>query len=216
MSTVAVIDYGGSNLRSVVNALEFVARERHRIFVSDESRGIREAERGVFPGQGALGDCMERLAACNLTEVVCDCARTRPFLGICLGLQSLMPFSEEDGGTEGLGLFAGRVVRFPARPAAAPDGSPRKVPHMGWNQVEWAREHPVTASIATGTRFYFVHSYYVVPKDGTLTLGSTEYIRPFTAALASGFVFATQFHPEKSAAAGLMLLENFLAWNGGV
>ena len=214
VSTVAVIDYGGSNLRSVAKALETVAGEAHCVTVSDDAAAIRTADRVVFPGQGALGDCMARLASCGLVDVISECARTRPFFGICLGLQSLMQFSEEDGGTEGLGLYEGQVVRFPDRPPPAPDGTPRKVPHMGWNQVHWTRAHPVTAGIADATRFYFVHSYFVAPADRHLTQGSTDYIGEFTAALSEGSVFATQFHPEKSAAPGLKLLENFLAWDG--
>ena len=213
MSTVAVIDYGGSNLRSVVKALETVAGSRHQIIVADDARTVANADRVVFPGQGAIGDCMARLNDQGLVEVIRECARTRPFFGICLGLQSLVSHSAEDGGTTCLDIFPGEVVRFPHHPPPAPDGSPRKIPHMGWNQVAWTHPHPVTHGIATDTRFYFVHSYYVVPNDPALTLGYTDYIAPFTAALASGYVIATQFHPEKSAQAGLALLENFLAWN---
>ena len=214
MSTVAVIDYGGSNLRSVVKALETVARDRHRILVSDDAQVIANADRVVFPGQGAIGDCMSRLYQRGLVDVIRTCAATRPFFGICLGLQSLVRASAEDGGTACLDLYPGEVVRFPLNPAPAPDGSPRKVPHMGWNQVEWTRDHPLTHGIAPDTRLYFVHSYYVVPEDAALTLGYADYIVRFTAALAHGSVFATQFHPEKSAAAGLQLLENFLGWDG--
>ena len=212
MSTVAVIDYGGSNLRSVVKALETVAAGRHQVLVSDDPARIAEADRVVFPGQGAIGDCMSRLVGHHLVDVIRECARTRPFLGICLGLQSLVRHSAEDGGTACLDLFPGEVRRFPDNPPPAPDGSPRKVPHMGWNQVAWTREHPVTHGIPSDTRFYFVHSYYVVPDDPSVTLGTCDYITRFTAALASGYVVATQFHPEKSAQAGLQLLENFLAW----
>lgn len=214
MSVVAVIDYGGSNLRSVVKALETVARGAHEIRVSDDPAAIAAADRVVFPGQGAVGNCMAQLAANGLTDVIRASACKKPFFGICLGLQSLMTVSEEDGGTECLGLFAGRVVKFPGHPPPAPDGSPRKIPHMGWNEVRWQRPHPLTAGVPDGTRFYFVHSYFVVPDDPAVTLGRTDYIAPFTAALARGSVFATQFHPEKSAAAGLKLLENFLDWNG--
>ena len=213
MSTVAVIDYGGSNLRSVVKALETVAGADHQIVVADDARVIASADRVVFPGQGAIGDCMARLHEHDLVDVIRECTRTRPFLGICLGLQSLVSHSAEDGGTACLDIFPGQVLRFPPKPSPAPDGSPRKIPHMGWNQVTWTRDHPVTHGIANATRFYFVHSYYVVPHDATLTLGYTDYITPFTAALASGYVIATQFHPEKSAQAGLKLLANFLAWN---
>jgi len=215
-STVAVIDYGSSNLRSVVNGLEAVADSEHRVIVSDDNNVILGADRIVFPGQGALGDCMTRLGASGLIDTIRECARTRPFFGICLGLQSLMQYSEENDGTQGLGLYGGRVLRFPQEPVQAGDGLLRKVPHMGWNEVQWRRPHPILEGIDNRTRFYFVHSYFVVPDDPNLTLGSTNYIEEFTAALSEGSVFATQFHPEKSAAAGLKLLENFLAWNGDV
>jgi len=214
MSTVAVVDYGGSNLRSVVNALETVARGRHRVVVSDDAAVIAAADRVVFPGQGAIGDCMHRLGERGLVGCLRECAATRPFFGICLGLQSLVTASDEDGGTACLDLYPGRVLRFPADPPPAADGSPRKIPHMGWNQVAWSRPHPVLHGIAPDTRFYFVHSYYVVPDESALTLGWCDYITRFTAALAHGCVVATQFHPEKSARAGLQLLENFLAWDG--
>ncbi|MGR8918341.1 MAG: imidazole glycerol phosphate synthase subunit HisH [Gammaproteobacteria bacterium] len=214
MSTVAVVDYGGSNLRSVAKALETVAGAGTRVIVSADAAVIGAAERVVFPGQGAIGDCMRRLAAAGLVDVVRECARTRPFLGICLGLQSLVSHSDEDGGTDCLDLFAGNVRRFPLDPPPAPDGTPQKVPHMGWNEVRWTRAHPLTAGIDSGTRFYFVHSYFVVPDDAALSIGLTDYLGTFTAALADGHVFATQFHPEKSAAAGLRLLENFVTWNG--
>ena len=213
MSTVAVIDYGGSNLRSVVKALETVAAGRHRIIVADDARRVADADRVVFPGQGAIGECMARLDEHGLIDVIRECAFTRPFLGICLGLQSLVSHSAEDGGTACLDIFPGTVVHFPPNPPPAADGSPRKIPHMGWNQVAWTRDHPVSHGIASNTRFYFVHSYYVVPEDPTLTLAYTDYIAPFTAAVARGYVIATQFHPEKSAQAGLKLLGNFLAWN---
>lgn len=214
MDAVALIDYGGSNLRSVAKALETVARGAHEIRITQDAAAIADADRVVFPGQGAVGDCMRQLAACGLREAVTAAAREKPFFGICLGLQSLVTYSEEDGGTDCLDLFAGRVLRFPHDPPPGPDGLPRKVPHMGWNEVRWQRPHPVIRGVPDGTRFYFVHSYYVEPEDPALTLGRAEYIVPFTAALASGPVFATQFHPEKSAAAGLRLLENFLGWDG--
>lgn len=214
MPTVAVIDYGGSNLRSVAKAIESVAAGRHEVLISDDAAVIAAADRVVFPGQGAIGDCMSRLHQRDLVDVIRRCAADRPFFGICLGLQSLVRHSDEDGGVDCLGIYPGHVRRFPLNPAPAADGSPRKVPHMGWNEVAWSRPHPVTAGVPSGTRFYFVHSYYVVPDDPALTLGTTDYIAPFTAALARDYVFATQFHPEKSAAAGLTLLENFLAWDG--
>jgi len=215
MATIAVIDYGSSNLRSVVKAIETVAGTRARVDVTDDAGRIRAADRVVFPGQGAIGNCMSELHGHRLVEVISECASVKPFLGICLGLQSLMQTSDEDGGTPCLGLYAGGVRRFPTQPPAAADGTPQKVPHMGWNEVHWTRPHPLTAGIADRSRFYFVHSYYVVPDDPALTLGETAYIETFTAALADGYVFATQFHPEKSATAGLTLLRNFVSWDGG-
>ena len=213
--TVAVIDYGGSNLRSVSKAIETVAPRGTAVVVTDDHAVIRAAAHVVFPGQGAIGNCMSRLEACDLVGVIREAAASKPFLGICLGLQSLLTRSDEDGGTDCLGLYAGSVRRFPLDPPPAPDGSPRKVPHMGWNEVAWQRPH-IRCSPASSqtTRFYFVHSYYVAPEDAALTLGRTEYITPFTSALARDNVFATQFHPEKSAAGGLTLLRNFVGWDG--
>lgn len=209
---VAVVDYGGSNLRSVVKAVEHVAGPDVEVSVCERPEELRAAERIVFPGQGAIGDCMKHLEERDLVTVLRECMREKPFFGICLGLQSLMTTSDEDGGTPCLDAFPGGVKRFPADAGPAPDGSPRKIPHMGWNEVHWTREHPVTAGIPSGTRFYFVHSYYVAPRDEAVVLGRTDYILPFCSALASRNVFATQFHPEKSADAGLRLLANFLDW----
>jgi glutamine amidotransferase len=216
MSKVAIIDYGSSNLRSVAKALEFVADGRHEITVSSDPKTILDAARVVFPGQGAIGDCMRSLHDCALVDVVQRALRERPFLGICLGLQSLMSTSDEDGGTACLGRYAGTVRHFRTDAGPAADGSPRKIPHMGWNEVHWRKAHPLIDGIADGTRFYFVHSYYVVPDDAAVIMGQTDYIDRFVSAVASGNAFATQFHPEKSAAAGLRLLKNFLAWNGAV
>lgn len=214
MQRVAVVDYGGSNLRSVARAVETVAEGRHEVVVTDDHETLRNADRVVFPGQGAIGDCMRRLHERDLVKVLRECLQSRPFFGICLGLQSLMRHSDEDGGVACLDIWPGEVRRFRADAGPAADGSPRKIPHMGWNEVHWTRPHPVTTGIPDGTRFYFVHSYYVVPADPGLTLGHTDYIEDFTSALAAGSVFATQFHPEKSADAGLRLLRNFLAWDG--
>ena len=214
MQRVAVVDYGGSNLRSVAKAVETAAEGRHEVVVTDDHALLRSADRVVFPGQGAIGDCMRRLREHDLVDVLRECLHTRPFFGICLGLQSLMTHSDEDDGVDCLDAWPGQVRRFRADAGPAPDGSPRKIPHMGWNEVHWLRDHPVIAGVPNGTRFYFVHSYYVVPDDPALTLGRTAYIEDFTSALAAGSVFATQFHPEKSAAPGLQLLRNFLAWDG--
>jgi glutamine amidotransferase len=212
--SVAVVDYGSSNLRSVAKALEYVADGQHRIIVSSDPGEILSADRIVFPGQGAIGDCMQSLRAAGLVAALKQAITTRPFLGICLGLQSLMTTSDEDDGVACLDVFAGKVQRF--RNDAGPDaqGAPRKIPHMGWNQVHWQKPHPLIAGIPTGSRFYFVHSYYVVPHDEAVIMGETEHIDRFVSALASGNAFATQFHPEKSAEAGLRLLRNFLDWPG--
>lgn len=214
MERVAVVDYGGSNLRSVAQAVETAAEGRHEVVVTDRAELLLNADRVVFPGQGAIGDCMQRLRAHALIGPLRECLETRPFFGICLGLQSLMTRSDEDGGTDCLGVYPGAVRRFRADAGPNPDGTPRKIPHMGWNEVFWTRDHPVLHGVPDGTRFYFVHSYYVVPAEPTLAIGHTDYIERFVSALATGRVFATQFHPEKSAAAGLRLLKNFLAWKG--
>lgn len=214
MQRVAVVDYGSSNLRSVAKALEHVAEGGHEVVVTDQPELIRSAERVVFPGQGAIGDCMRSLSERDLIPVLRDCIASKPFLGICLGLQSLVDASDEDGGVACLAAYRGRVRRFRDNAGPAADGTPRKIPHMGWNEVHWAKPHPLVAGIPSGTRFYFVHSYYVVPVDEAIVMGRTDYIDPFVSALASGRVFATQFHPEKSADAGLRLLQNFLGWSG--
>ncbi|GBE11242.1 imidazole glycerol phosphate synthase subunit HisH 1 [bacterium BMS3Bbin12] len=212
MNTVAIIDYGMSNLRSVHKALEHVAPHA-RIYVTDDPRRVREAARIVFPGQGAIGECMERLRARGLDEAIVETLHARPFLGICLGLQALMGFSEENGGTPGLGAFPGSVVRFP-EDARDPDGGRLKIPHMGWNEVHRTRDHPLWDDIARDDRFYFVHSYHVVPEDGALVAATTPYAGGFASALARDNIFAVQFHPEKSQRAGLTLLRNFLRWDG--
>ena len=212
MQRVAVVDYGGSNLRSVVKAIEHVADASFEVRVAQTAAELRAADRVVFPGQGAIGDCMAHLLARDLVTALRECVQEKPFFGICLGLQSLMSHSDEDGGTACLDAYSGHVRRFPDNPGPAADGSPRKIPHMGWNEVHWTRAHPVCAGVPSGTRFYFVHSYYVAPSDESIVLGCTDYILPFTSAIASGPAFATQFHPEKSAAAGLQLLANFLRW----
>jgi imidazole glycerol-phosphate synthase subunit HisH len=214
MQRVAVVDYGGSNLRSVAKAVETAAKGRYDVLVTEQAQDLLNADRVVFPGQGAIGDCMRRLHECGLIETVVACLRSKPFFGICLGLQSLMNGSDEDGGTACLSAYPGTVQRFRADAGPAPDGSPRKIPHMGWNEVRWVKDHPVIHGVPSGTRFYFVHSYYVVPSDLSMVMGRTEYIDDFVSALATGYVFATQFHPEKSAAAGLQILRNFLEWDG--
>lgn len=207
--SVAVIDYGMGNLRSVSKALEHVAGGVPVIVTADPAEVLR-AERVVFPGQGAMPDCMRELEARGLKQAVLDAARDKPFLGICIGLQMLFEHSEE-GNVPGLGVFAGQVRRFSEQRMFAADGARLKVPHMGWNTVA-QQAHPLWQGIADASRFYFVHSYYVAPSDATLTAGTTEYGLPFTAAVARKNIFAVQFHPEKSARDGLQLLKNFVAW----
>ncbi len=212
MTDIAIVDYGMGNLRSVAKALARVAPSRS-VAVSAEPGVISSAERVVLPGQSAMPDCMRLLNAGGLAAVVLEAARTRPFLGICLGLQMLYESSEE-GPTRGLAVLAGGVVRFRDEAMRLPDGQRLKVPHMGWSRVRQARGHPMWAGIPDGTRFYFAHSYHPEPSDPADTAGTTEYGTPFTCAIARANIFATQFHPEKSHRAGLQLLANFVAWDG--
>lgn len=212
MTDIAVVDYGMGNLRSVAKALAHVAPELS-IVVSADPAVIRGAARVVLPGQSAMPDCMRCLDASGLRDVVLEAAATRPFLGICLGLQMLFETSEE-GPTPGLAVFAGPVVRFRDQAMTLPDGRRLKVPHMGWSPVRQARAHPLWQGIEDGERFYFAHSYCAVPADPGVVAGTTEYPAPFTCAVAQANIFATQFHPEKSHRAGLQLLANFVAWNG--
>jgi glutamine amidotransferase len=212
MTSVAVIDYGMGNLRSVCKALEHVA-PRSRVELATDAAGLRRASRVVFPGQGAIGGCVTALAAGGLREALREAMGQKPFLGICLGLQALYESSEEGGGTACLGILPGRVKRFPAARDAA-TGQPLKIPHMGWNQVQQERAHPLWSGIPQQSRFYFVHSYYAESANAGDTAGTTEYGLRFTAAAARDNVFAVQFHPEKSQRAGLKLLENFINWEG--
>jgi glutamine amidotransferase len=205
MATVAVLDYGSSNLRSVAKALQAVAAPGMEVRISTTAAELRRADRIVFPGQGAIGQCMQRLQALDLIEAVTDCLRNKPFLGICLGLQSLFSASEENGGTDCLGIVPGTVRHFPADIGL-------KVPHMGWNQVLQKQPHPLWGEIPGGERFYFVHSYYVAPADPAHIVGGTDYGLEFTSAVARDNLFAVQFHPEKSQRPGLTLLRNFLHW----
>ncbi|QEL65907.1 imidazole glycerol phosphate synthase subunit [Oryzomicrobium terrae] len=207
--TIAVIDYGMGNLRSVSKALEHVADGRSVVVTADPAV-VAAAERVVFPGQGAMPDCMAELDARGLRQAVIDAAASKPFLGICIGEQMLFEHSEE-GDVPGLGILPGQVRRFPDAAMAAADGSRLKVPHMGWNEVTQTA-HPIWSGIAQDARFYFVHSYFVVPADEALVIGRAHYGVPFTCAVARDNIVAVQFHPEKSARDGLQLLANFLAW----
>jgi glutamine amidotransferase len=207
MTTVAVVDYGMGNLRSVAKAIEHVAPDA-RILVTAEPDVVAAADRVVVPGQGAMPDCMRELDARGLHEAVIRAAAEKPFLGICIGLQMLFEHSEE-GDVPGLGILAGQVRRFPAEII---ETHGLKVPHMGWNEVAAAAPHPMWAGIGDNARFYFVHSYYVEPASPEVIAGSTVYGMPFTSAVARANIFAVQFHPEKSAEAGLRLLANFMDW----
>ncbi|WP_078121120.1 imidazole glycerol phosphate synthase subunit HisH [Thiosocius teredinicola] len=207
---IAVIDYGMGNLRSVSKAVEYVA-DGAEVQVSSDPRYIGEADRVVFPGQGAARDCMLAISDHHLNQAVLSAAANKPFLGICMGMQVLLRRSEENGGTELLGLFDGEVRRFDNLPLGD-NGLPLKIPHMGWSQVRQEQEHPLWNGIDDGSRFYFVHSYRVMPEDASLVAATTDYGVRFTCAIARDNVFATQFHPEKSADAGLQLLRNFVNW----
>jgi glutamine amidotransferase len=199
---IAVVDYGMGNLRSVSKALERVA-PRDEVLVTADPQAIRAAERVVVPGQGAMPDCMRQLAASGAREAVIAAATSKPFLGICIGLQMLFEHGEE-GDTPGLGLLPGRVPKFAI--------SGLKIPHMGWNQVIQERPHALWNGIANRSRFYFVHSYYPQPADRALTAGTCAYGVSFTCAVARDNIFAVQFHPEKSQDSGLQLLSNFVQW----
>jgi len=210
MVTVSVVDYGMGNLRSVEQALRSVAPEAE-IIVTDDARVIARADRVVFPGQGAMPDCMRELDGRGLRAAVLDAARSKPFLGICIGLQMLFEHSAE-GDVAGLGLLRGEVLRFAANMHDA-QGRKLKVPHMGWNQVHHATDHALWNGIDQDARFYFVHSYYVKPQETDLIQATSDYPQPFVCAVARDNLFGVQFHPEKSHAAGLKLLQNFVQWN---
>ncbi len=214
MERVVVIDYRMGNLRSVAKALVHVAEERAEISVTSDAKAIGDADRVVFPGQGAIRDCMLELEKHSLVEAVREAVASKPFLGICLGQQALMESSEEHAGTAGLGIFPGSVKRFSNDARDESTGRRLKVPHMGWNDVRFVKKHPLWQGINDGEYFYFVHSYYVAPQDDDVTVGRTRYAVEFSSAIADGKLFAVQFHPEKSARAGLTLLKNFLEWNG--
>jgi len=238
MNTVAIVDYGMGNLRSVAKAIEHVAPEA-RVLVTSDPAAVVAADRVVVPGQGAMPDCMRELDARGLRPAVIAATQSKPFLGICIGLQMLFESSEE-GDVAGLGVLPGRVRRFPHELMVAPDGSRLKVPHMGWNEVNFApgsgktsepppegaksflgrpgerldraEPHALWEGIADASRFYFVHSYYVEAGEPSLVAAFSVYGFPFTCAVAKDNIFAVQFHPEKSAQSGLALLGNFMCW----
>nr|BAL54105.1 glutamine amidotransferase [uncultured Gammaproteobacteria bacterium] len=210
MSCVAVIDYGMGNLHSIAKALKYVASAA-RVLVTADPEAILAADRVVFPGVGAIADCMAALRQRQLIEVLRQVARTRPLLGICLGLQALLEESEEGGGVPCLGMLPGRVVRFPQGLDA--QGRPLKIPHMGWNRVQQLSPHPLWEGIPQASWFYFVHSYLARPESVQDVAATCDYGGPFACALARDNLFAVQFHPEKSQRMGLRLLFNFLSWS---
>lgn len=212
MRTVAVVDYGMGNLRSVAQAVLHVAQgSDFEVRVTSRPEEVRAAERIVLPGQGAMPDCMRELRNSGLRDCVLEAAAAKPLFGVCVGMQMLLDRSEE-GPTEGLGLIHGEVLKFDLAGRLQPDGSRYKVPQMGWNQVLQTRPHPIWQGVPDASYFYFVHSYYVRPSDARHSVGEADYGTRFTAAIARDNIFATQFHPEKSAAQGLSLYRNFLHW----
>jgi len=211
MKTVTIIDYGMSNLHSVSKAFEHVAEQQWQVVVSRDADAILQADKVVFPGQGAMGNCMQLLRETQLIDVIRTAIAEKPFFGICLGLQTLLTYSSENNGTAGFDIISGENEHFPT-PLQDAAGEKLKIPHMGWNQAVPTQSHPLWAQIPPDSRFYFVHSYYVVPTEAAHCAATTEYGITFTAAVAKDNLFAVQFHPEKSQRAGLQLLRNFLRW----
>ena len=212
---IAIVDYGMGNLHSVLKSAQ-AAQQRAGvsadITLTDNPDVVYQADKVIFPGQGAMPDCMAALQKSGLGEAVADGLQNKPFFGICVGAQLLFDVSEE-GNTAGLGWFSGSVKRF-ATGLQDAQGDKLKVPHMGWNQVHQTRAHPLFADVAQDARFYFVHSYYFAPSDASIVLGSSDYPESFACVVGRDNVFATQFHTEKSHDAGLQLLQNFMLWDG--
>lgn len=209
-----MIDYGMSNLHSVVSALRHVGEGLFDIVVTADPKRIEAAERVVFPGQGAAADCMAQLESHNLVPAVTAAMQQKPFLGICMGMQVLLSHSEENSGTSCLGYINGEVRSFREAFNQSEKSLDLKIPHMGWNSIRQTIDHPLWFNIADQSYFYFVHSYFADPESNDVIAGSTEYGISFTSALARNNIFAMQCHPEKSADSGLQLLKNFLHWNG--
>ena len=212
MRSVAVVDYGMGNLRSVSQAVLHAAQGSDvAVIATSDPEVVRAAERVVLPGQGAMPDCMRELRDAGLQAAVLEAAAAKPLLGVCIGMQMLFERSEE-GPTDGLGLIAGEVLRFRLEGRLQPDGSRYKVPQMGWNRVRQTQPHALWSGIPDDAYFYFLHSYYARPSEARHSVGESDYGSRFTCAVARDNIFATQFHPEKSAAHGLALYRNFLAW----
>lgn len=213
MASIAIIDYGMGNLHSIAKAVEHVAGGA-AVAVTGKPKQILAADHVIFPGVGAIRDCMSELERTGLNEVVLEACRTRPLLGVCLGLQALFDHSEENNGIDCLGLISGQVRRFPPGLTDAGSDLRLKIPHMGWNQVMHDTTHALFNEIPSGSRFYFVHSYYAQPENDSDSLATTSYGIDFTSVVGRENVVAVQFHPEKSQHVGLKLLENFVSWNG--
>ena len=214
MNTIAVVDYGMGNLRSVAQAVIHAASvvDQAEVIVTSNPQVVRDAHRVVLPGQGAMPDCMSELKASGLLEAVLDAAAKKPLFGVCVGMQMLLDHSAE-GNTPGLGLIAGEVIKFDLAGRTQTDGSRFKVPQMGWNQVVPTQPHPLWEGVPSNSYFYFVHSFYAKTTNAAHIAAETDYGGLFACAIARDNIFATQFHPEKSAAHGLALYRNFIHWN---
>jgi len=214
LNTIAVVDYGMGNLRSVAQAVIHAASlvDQAEVVVTSNPQVVRDAHRVVLPGQGAMPDCMSELKASGLLEAVLDAAAKKPLFGVCVGMQMLLDHSAE-GDTPGLGLIPGEVIKFDLAGRTQTDGSRFKVPQMGWNQVVPTQPHPLWEGVPSNSYFYFVHSFYAKPKNAVHVAAETDYGGLFACAIARDNIFATQFHPEKSAAHGLALYRNFIHWN---
>lgn len=216
MTHVAVIDYGMGNLHSVAKAIEHVGARAGvalKVSVTSDPDVLKQSDRLVFPGVGAMRDCMAEIRRLNIDNILREQVREKPVLAICVGMQALLERSEENGGVDCIGLFRGQVRHF-GRDLRDAAGTPLKVPHMGWNRVRQTQPHAMWHKIPDNERFYFVHSYYVAPNERAEVMAEAEYPKPFCVALSHKNVFAVQFHPEKSQSNGLQLYENFLTWNG--
>ena len=220
MNQVAVIDYGMGNLHSVAKAIEHVGAElasesgqAMKVIITSDPARIAAADRVIFPGVGAIRDCMAEINRLDVGAMVESAIKTKPVLAICVGMQALMAHSEENGGVDCLGLLSGRV-KFFGEELRDENDVRLKVPHMGWNRVAQTSDHPLWRGVPDNSRFYFVHSYYVTMDETDQVAGRSVYGREIVAAICAGNIFATQFHPEKSQNAGLTLLRNFLTWNG--
>jgi len=215
MQNITIVDYSMGNLHSVHKALQHVSNDK--VVITADADEIAKADRIVFPGQGAARDCMSELHKRELVDVVKEVSKTKPFLGVCMGMQVLLQHSVEGGGVDCIGLYEGRVEFFKEHIGATDaDGNRLKIPQMGWNKISHSQKHPLWNDIKNDSRFYFVHSYFINPIDKSIVAGETEYGITYPSAIAKDNVFAIQAHPEKSADDGIQLLKNFTTWDGSV